>query len=188
MSADGTSWPKRITDGAASAGSAVHNGPNGTASKTVTTSALSAVTLRARGTQCQGAPVATVTLDGTTIGTVSVSSTTWANYRLPVSRPAGTYRVAVSYNNNFYDRTCNRDLFLDRFILSEADTAPPPANEGSVTGRATLRRRSQANGRRVTHLMSIRGKEAPRSRLPGHRRAVYARSQARSQWARRHMP
>ena len=138
VSTDGTLWPKLISDSAASGGKALHYGPNGSAGKTITTTALSAVTLRARGTMCNGSPVATVKLDGTRIGTVTVGSTSWSDYRLLVSRPAGTYRISVAYENNYYTRSCNRDLFLDKFTLSAADVAPPsdsepvPASGGSV--------------------------------------------------------
>ena len=158
MSFDGTMWPKPIADGAASAGKAVHDGPNGTAAKTVTTTtALTAVSLRARGNQCDGAPAATVALDGTTIGTVLVSSTSWAKYSLPVSRPAGAYDIAVSFDNNYYTAKCNRDLLLDKFTLSAADTAPPVPAGTVVLGPLTPSSRWRQNGRPAMRLTSTAG-------------------------------
>jgi hypothetical protein len=127
-SIDGTLWPKLITDSAASGGKALHYGPNGSAAKTVTVGAMSSITLRARGTQCEGAPSANVTLNGTSNGRASVSSTAWTTYTLPVSKPAGTYRLAVAFDNNHtVAGSCNRDLYLDRFGVVTTTTAPAPA-------------------------------------------------------------
>jgi Polysaccharide lyase/Ca-dependent carbohydrate-binding module xylan-binding len=124
MSADGTAWPKSDTYSGAQS---LHFGPNGTAAKTLTVSDFSAITLRASGTQCAGAPQAKVMIDGNSVGSVSVTSTTWTSYRIAVARPAGSYRVAVSFDNNYYSSGCNRDLYLDQFTLTTTDTAPAPA-------------------------------------------------------------
>src|SRR5918997_3248876 len=52
-SVDGTLWPRLISDTAASGGHAPHHGPNGSAAKTVSTTATTtAITIRARGAQC----------------------------------------------------------------------------------------------------------------------------------------
>jgi hypothetical protein len=122
-SIDGTLWPRKISDAAASGGAALHYGPNGSAAKTVTTTAKStAITIRARGTQCSGAPTAKVSIDGTVVGTFSVSATAWTDYRQTIATPAGTHRIAVAFTNNYYASGCNRDLFLDRFSLTTEDT------------------------------------------------------------------
>src|SRR3954463_16391503 len=80
-SVDGTLWPKLVSDTAASGGKALHYGPNGSAAKTVTTAGKStAITIRARGAQCVGAPNAKVSIDGAVVGTFAVSATGWTDY------------------------------------------------------------------------------------------------------------
>jgi len=129
-SVDGTLWPRLISDTAASGGKALHYGPNGSAAKTVsTTTKTTAITIRARGAQCAGAPTAKVSIDGTAVGTFAVSATGWTDYRQTVSVPAGSHRIAVAFTNNYYQSGCNRDLFLDRVQLTTEDattTAPAP--------------------------------------------------------------
>src|SRR4051812_8779523 len=65
-------------DSTASGGAGLLIWSNGTATTTVTTSAPSTtLSLAVRGDQCNGAPAASVRVDGTLVAAASVPSTTW---------------------------------------------------------------------------------------------------------------
>ena len=48
------------------------------------------VTVRAEGQQCRGAPVMTVTVDGTTVGSGTVGASSWTDYSASATIPAGS--------------------------------------------------------------------------------------------------
>lgn len=127
----GNVWPQESTEQSPSGGTSVYYGPNGTAAVTVDLpTRLTGITVRARGDQCQGAPQAKVSVDGNVVGTFSVSSTTWADHRQALSLPAGSHRVVVSFDNNYYGGGCNRNLYVDRIALDSEDA--PTASVGNV--------------------------------------------------------
>ena len=86
---------KVFADTSASAGQALLVWSNATASITRTTDAISVIRVRARGDQCNGAPRLIVRVDGSTVLSVLVPSTTWTNYESSgMKLPAGSHTLA----------------------------------------------------------------------------------------------
>jgi endoglucanase len=123
-----------FSDGSASGGHGLLIWSTGTASKTVTTDSVQALTVRARGDQCKGAPEMRVGIDGNPAATHSVSSTSWAEYNAPVSIPAGTHTIAISFTNDLLSKRCDRNLRLDRVSLVGAPTHPPAPGGNPFAG------------------------------------------------------
>ena len=69
-----------FSDSSASGGQGLLIWSNGTASKTVSTASPQVLSVRARGDQCNGAPQMTVTVDGQTVLTQQVGSSSWSDY------------------------------------------------------------------------------------------------------------
>ncbi len=116
-----------FSDPTASAGRGLLVWSNGTASGSLNASAGS-LTVRAEGDQCKGAPHMQVAVDGTTLTTMAVPSTTWADYPVPGAWASGMHRVTVSFVDDYSDSTCDRNLRLDllRVASSSTTTASPP--------------------------------------------------------------
>jgi endoglucanase len=110
---------KVFADTSASAGQALLVWSNATATITRTTDAVSIVRVRARGDQCNGAPRLIVRVDGSTVLSVLVPSTSWTNYESSgIELPAGSHLVEIVYeNNNVAPATCDRNLRIDRLNL-----------------------------------------------------------------------
>ncbi len=115
------------------------------------TSAYSAdlVTLRMRGDQCDGAPQAVLTVDGSPFPPIDVASTSYADYTVPLSEAnggaPGAHVLEVEYLNNFKTDTCDRNLYLDKVTITRLapppDTTPPggyPRPRGATPIRAPL--------------------------------------------------
>src|SRR5690349_13053185 len=99
MSATGTIK----TDATASGGRSVMLSSNGSASASVNLPGTATnVVVRARGDQCYGAPALAVKLDGSTVGTFSVATTTWSSYTVARTISAGARKLTLAYTN---DRT-----------------------------------------------------------------------------------
>lgn len=97
---------------------------NGTANRSMTlTAPAGAVTLRARGDQCHGAPTADVTVDGAHVATVTVAATTWTSYSLAGTWTAGVHQVSISFGNDYTDSGCDRNLRVD--TIAFAPSAAP---------------------------------------------------------------
>src|SRR4051794_11197418 len=113
-----TTSGKVRSDSKASGGRAVLLSTNGSLSATVTLgSAASSVVVTVRGDQCQGAPVATLKVDGADVQSVPVTSTAWAAYTVPAAIGAGSHTVAIAYANDFSTRQCDRNLYVDKLTL-----------------------------------------------------------------------
>src|SRR5690349_8244932 len=94
------------TDATASGGRAVLLSGNGSTSATVSPPApATSVTVRAKGDQCLGAPALAVKVGGATVGTFSVSATSWSSYTVNTSLAAGPRTLTLAYTN---DRTSSR--------------------------------------------------------------------------------
>jgi hypothetical protein len=119
---------RTIADSAASAGSTLLVHSNGAATRTITTSQPSTrIVVRARGQQCYGAPRMTVSLDGSQRLATSVPSTSYGSFTVDVRLPAGRHALRVAFTNDYYPNTsCDRNLFLDKFDVIEADPATAP--------------------------------------------------------------
>ncbi|WP_170315483.1 carbohydrate-binding domain-containing protein [Nakamurella deserti] len=94
------------------------------------------VTVRARGDQCQGAPVMELLVDGRSVAKVPVTATVWTDYTLPGTFTAGRHSVAVRFTNDFHVQvlgsattapiTCDRNLRVDQVAFRTSSTPSPP--------------------------------------------------------------
>lgn len=113
----------RVASASASAGSAMLFRSNTSLSKSITLPEDTVrVIVRAKGTQCDGAPRAVIKIDGTIIAEHSVKSKLWANYTSDQTIGAGSHSLTISFTNNFNKykgkvRTCTRDLFVDKITF-----------------------------------------------------------------------
>lgn len=117
--------------GTPSGGQALAIGTIGSARKTISIAVpATRLVMRARGTQCQGAPRASVAVDATTIGTFDLSSTSFSDFSMTSAAAAGSHAVTVTFSN---DRTkgasCDRTVYLDKVTFVDDGTVvtPPPA-------------------------------------------------------------
>lgn len=101
---------------------------NATATGTLQTNApASQLKVRARGSQCQGAPQVTVSVDGRVIARSNVTSNQLAEYRTSGGITAGTHRVSVAFTNDYLGNGCDRNLYLDVVTAEpEVSTPQPP--------------------------------------------------------------
>jgi hypothetical protein len=137
MATSSTTAAKVVARTTASGGQALAFWTNSNASKTVTTPALSGITLTLMGNQCSGAPVATVTIDGTKVGDITVSETAFTAKTLALKLPAGSHKVEVAYGNEVASSTCDRNLYLDKVVLKEDLTAPATTTTSPTSGTTT---------------------------------------------------
>lgn len=125
-----------FSDSAASGGRGLQLKSNATVSKTVSTPASSALVIRARGDQYNGAPSMTVSVDGKVLATTQVSSTTWTDYRIPVDLAAGTHTINIAFTNAATKNgSQGRYLRLDKVtvVASAVTTTPPPPSSSPST-------------------------------------------------------
>jgi hypothetical protein len=124
MSLNPSSAGKVASDSSAWYGEYLWMWSNAEATKSITTTeSVGEVLLRARGTQCEGAPNATVLIDGRQVMSRSVSSGTWAYYSASTSLSPGTHTVKVRFTNDHYlSSSCNRDLLVDEVALKSGTT------------------------------------------------------------------
>ena len=122
-------------DTTASAGAAMvfRTSPTWATRQYKTTVELGQMTLRMRGTQCQGAPHAGVSIDGSAVATVVVSSSSYRDYAVtlpPTSGAAGTHTVRVDFSNDLATSSCNRNLYLDRIAVGTTPDSPDLSQVG----------------------------------------------------------
>lgn len=102
-----------IYDRSASRGYALKLTANGTASRTVTLPASTALTIRAK-TNSGATPNMTLTVDGVPVTTVVVSSASWTNYTITGVIPAGSHVLALSSST----ATSTGPLFIDKITTA----------------------------------------------------------------------
>ncbi|MGB7359955.1 MAG: carbohydrate-binding domain-containing protein [Mycobacterium sp.] len=123
------------TDSLASGGSAVVLNKNASLKTTATLAEFSSLVIRARGDQYRGAPTMKVSVNGNVVSTVAVTATTWTDYTIDYSAPAGTYTVTVAFTNDLYSRKYgDRNLRLDNVTAVAAAITPPPPPPGGTSG------------------------------------------------------
>lgn len=79
------------------------------------------LTVWARGTDCEGPPTMTVSVDGVDCGTVDVAEG-WASYRFGCRPAPGKRRITVAYGNDRRTTDCDRNLYVDTITW---EPAPP---------------------------------------------------------------
>ena len=87
-----------------------------------------AMILRMRADSCQGPPTATVTIDNQAARNIDVTTTAYTDYTLPLipqtGGTPGTHTVNVEFLNNLVTSACDRNIYLDRITLHQADNQP----------------------------------------------------------------
>lgn len=122
------------TDAAASGGSAVVLNKNSSISFTTSLPEFTSLTIRAKGDQYRGAPTMRVSVNGQVVSTVAVDATTWTDYTVDYSGPAGTYNVTVAFTNDLSSRKYgDRNLLLDSVTAVAAAVDPPPPTPPSTS-------------------------------------------------------
>ena len=135
----------------ASGGNTLKLTSNTSATGTITTTAnATTVVIRAKGTQCKGAPQANVTIDGKTALLASVSGTTLGNYTANYAVAKGSHSIKVTLTNPYsYNRRgskydCTRALYIDNIQLQDttpiattADTTAPSIAISSPSSTST---------------------------------------------------
>jgi PKD repeat protein len=86
------------------------------------------VTLSLRGDDCQGPPVAIVSIDGFAPRSIEVAPEIYTDFQLPFDSSnggaAGTHTIKVAFGNNFFDDNCDRNLYLDKMTFHQVAGAP----------------------------------------------------------------
>jgi len=77
----------------------------------------------------------TVKLDGTQILATSVPATAWTDYGANVAVPAGVHGVSVSFDNDYKNATCDRNLRVDKVSFSAASSTPPTTQPPTQSGQ-----------------------------------------------------
>jgi hypothetical protein len=81
--------------------------------------------VRARGSQCSGAPKLQVKVDGVQVLLASVAST-YGDLGAAVKIPAGAHKITAGLTNDYRTSSCDRNLMIDKLALTTA-VAPAPA-------------------------------------------------------------
>lgn len=95
--------------------------------------AAAEITLRARGTACQGNPRLMVYVDGDLKGSMPLTSGAFSDHTLVLSDlSAGAHTLRVSFRDDFYAaNNCDRNAYLDSYTLTLPSTTPPPGGADS---------------------------------------------------------
>jgi glucose/arabinose dehydrogenase len=93
-----------------------------------TGSPVDQVTLRMSGDQCQGSPVAVVSIDDLAPRSIDVVPATYTDFQLPLDPTngggAGTHTIEVAFDNDYSNDTCDRNLYLDKIRFHQVAGAP----------------------------------------------------------------
>lgn len=126
-----------VRDATASGGAALTLTWNSTASKTLTVAASAKVVVRAKGTQCNGAPSMSVSVDGRNVGTNSVTATAWTDYTATTTIAAGSHKIGVSYTNQYRSLRCARALYVDSVVILPVATPVTTPTTATTSTTAT---------------------------------------------------
>lgn len=114
-----TSAGTTFAESAASSGNTVMLWSPGTFSTPISTTTTTSLTVRARATLCQGSPILTVKVGGSTVGAIEVSSTTFADYNVGGTTSAGSPTLTLTYDNDFSNGTCDRNVYIDKVVVAD---------------------------------------------------------------------
>lgn len=137
-----TTYLKPIADSAAEGAQTLAMYTSGTAQATVSpASATTTLTVRARGSQCSGAPTLQVNVDGVKVATLSVANTSYGTFSIAKSLAAGAHTVAVAVTNDYSNGTCDRNAYVDtvRTMAPVTTTTTTTSTVNAVTVSPKLR-------------------------------------------------
>jgi PKD repeat protein len=78
--------------------------------------------VEARGTYAgAGWPIMEVRIDQNEVGTVTVNTSDWAVYTIQAYVSSGTHEVAVAFTNDYYRSGQDRNLYVDKVTITDAD-------------------------------------------------------------------
>lgn len=120
---------KSYNDSSASGARALQYYVNGTATKSVSTPAVTNLTVFARGAQCGSAPVAmTVKVNGAPVLSAQVGNTAYAGFSTEsLALDAGIQTVEIAFTNDYYvSPSCDRNLIVDRIEFTSGEIKVPP--------------------------------------------------------------
>ncbi len=143
-----------ISDGAASGSKALKFTNSTVASGNITASdTMTALTIRARGDQCVGTPLVSISIDGKKVLTAGVSSTNWTTYpaTLVTSLPAGSHAVTAQFTNPNTTSSCSRVLYLD--IITGFKNTPSSKRPDST--KPTIALTTPTNGATITGTVNV---------------------------------
>ncbi|MET0821121.1 MAG: PA14 domain-containing protein [Aeromicrobium sp.] len=150
MSISPTTAGTTFADSAASTGSTIMLWSPGEFSLPITTTTTTSVTIRARASLCQGAPVLEAKVDGVTLGALEVGTTGFADVNVGGTTSPGSHTLTLAYDNDYADATCDRNVHIDKVVI--ADTCATNQyraryfNNTSLTGTPVLTRCENAPG------------------------------------------
>jgi hypothetical protein len=116
-----------INDPQASAQKAMFFRPSFPVSKSVSfPSATTKLTVRARGDQCEGAPILNIQVSGAPQKTITVAASQWTDYTIALPVTAGNHSVTMAFFNDKQTKSCTRKLYADKLEFATDDIDPPP--------------------------------------------------------------
>jgi glucose/arabinose dehydrogenase len=149
----------------ASGGRSVKLLRNTAITKTLTLPAgMNAITVRARGAQCDGPPLMQVTIDGAQVMSAAVDATSFTDYSSGFpALSAGQHTIRIAFTNDHMRTGCDRLIEVDRVTLSGGAPLPPPPGGTALeaegmsgvlsTGRARAYFDATASGGRAVNFV-----------------------------------
>jgi hypothetical protein len=105
---------RSVADAAAEGSKTLAMYTGGTAQATITpATTTNSVVVRARGTQCDGAPTLQLVVDGIKVATFTVSATSYTNYTVAKSVAVGSHTIALALTNDHSSASCDRNVYVD---------------------------------------------------------------------------
>lgn len=97
------------------------------------------IVIVARGDQCQGAPNMRLKIDGTEVASRAVSRSGWVSYTTKTTVTPGRHMVELAFTNDLYVPSirCDRNLYVDRIVLSGPAPKPTPPPTPPITSTPT---------------------------------------------------
>jgi len=121
--------PVVVSDSAAGSGKAVKLTSNVAITGTFTSQIeATSISVRAKGTVCGSAPQVTVSVDGKSVLTATVSATSYTNYKVTTPIPAGSHTVKTVFSNPYKTRKCTRTLYVDSVSAINDNVSPVTAD------------------------------------------------------------
>jgi endoglucanase len=104
------------------------------------------VNLRAKEAYCRGDAKLRVFVDGTEKGTITLTSSAYADYPFSVSGVgSGSHQIRIDYINDFSTTRCDRNAYLDYYTITTNDTLIDSDGDGVADGTDNCPRAANAS-------------------------------------------